>query len=51
MIDNFDLKSCKLISFVSILSIKMEPFVSAILNKAWIIDDLPAPVRPTMPLI
>ena len=31
-------------------SIKMSPSGSDIRNKAWISDDLPAPVRPTIPI-
>ena len=37
-------------SFMFILSINIIPDGSAILNNVCIIDDLPAPVLPTMPI-
>ena len=43
-------KRCKPIEVISISSIKIEPFSRLTsLNKAYKIDDFPAPVLPTIP--
>ena len=49
IIDSFSLKSCNPISFIDTPSIRNLPLGSASRNKADINDDLPAPVRPTIP--
>jgi hypothetical protein len=51
MIAIFDLRSYSPSLDISILSIKIFPLESStILNKACMMDDLPAPVRPTIPI-
>lgn len=47
--DILDLRSVKEISLVSISSILISPSTTASRNRAEIRDDLPAPVRPTIP--
>lgn len=50
MIDSFSLKSCNPISQIDTPSMVSFPLGSASRNKADINDDLPAPVRPTIPI-
>lgn len=50
IIEIFFRKSEMFINFVSIPSIIIDPCVSARRNSAVIIEDFPAPVRPTMPI-
>ena len=50
IIDTFSLKSCNPISLIDTPSIFILPCGSARRNKADIRDDLPAPVRPTIPI-
>ena len=49
MIDSFDRRSCSPKLVICTPSISSTPSGSAILNRAERSDDLPAPVRPTIP--
>src|SRR6202012_4338579 len=49
MIEMLRLKSCKPIDLVSTPSTTTSPVGSTIRNRADMMDDLPAPVRPTIP--
>lgn len=49
--DNLDLKAFSPISWMSMSSIKILPSLSANLNNAFIMDDFPAPVLPTIPTL
>ena len=49
IIDSFSLKQCNPISLIDTPSMLIIPCGSASRNKADINDDLPAPVRPTIP--
>lgn len=49
MMESFFLRSCKPSTLMSKLSINICPSYGDSLNKVDINDDLPAPVRPTMP--
>ena len=52
MIVSSDLRSCKPTVLISVLSIDIEPLVaSRRRNKAMVMEDLPAPVLPTIPTL